>query len=73
LFLEVKIFHRLVKTYRKHAGRLKQTGEGVGANSTDGAEETLDFYIPQDGPDHSTPTTAVNLWSAGCISLRNKI
>jgi hypothetical protein len=55
---------RLVSSYKKHAARLRKTGEGVHDGQGDGVEpETMGFYIPGDGPDESTPERALNIWS----------
>jgi hypothetical protein len=56
----------LKNTYRKHAKRLRRTGEGVQENedSSQGSEETHSFYIMGDGPCVETPPHAVNIWSA---------
>ncbi|KDR82164.1 hypothetical protein GALMADRAFT_59519 [Galerina marginata CBS 339.88] len=49
---------------RKQAGRLRQTGGGLDENdgSSQSRDEELDYYIPADGPNASTPAAAVNLW-----------
>ncbi len=55
-----------MKMYRKHAARLRQTGEGVGkgenSQDSDCAEEQLSYYISGEGPNAQTPADAVNLW-----------
>lgn len=48
--------------YRKHADRLRKTGEGVDDGEQESQEKVLDFYIPGSGPTESTPAFAVNLW-----------
>jgi hypothetical protein len=60
-------YFRLVSQYKKHAARLRKTGEGV-QDSQSGTQsqvegETMDFYIPGEGPDDSTPEYALNIWS----------
>jgi hypothetical protein len=56
--------HSLTNCYRKHAKRLRQTGEGVdNDDGSQGSEETLSFYIMGDGPCVETPPHAVNIWS----------
>ncbi|KAF8800871.1 hypothetical protein BYT27DRAFT_7216700 [Phlegmacium glaucopus] len=49
---------RLTKTYRKHAARLRQTGDGVDGGNV----EHFDYYIPAEGPNEGTPLVAVNIW-----------
>jgi hypothetical protein len=61
------LYLRLVSQYKKHAARLRKTGEGV-QDSQSGTQsqaegETMDFYIPGEGPDESTPEYALNIWS----------
>lgn len=48
-----------MKTYRKHASRLHQTGEGVEGSQQN---EQFDYYISPEGPNESTPAIAVNIW-----------
>ncbi|KAF8814097.1 hypothetical protein BYT27DRAFT_7250358 [Phlegmacium glaucopus] len=57
-------FESLKTVYKKHAKRLRQTGEGVQENEDglQGSEETLSFYIMGDGPCVETPPHAVNIW-----------
>ncbi|KAF8170764.1 hypothetical protein BJ912DRAFT_133829 [Pholiota molesta] len=62
----------LTKTYRKHAGRLRQTGGGLRQDGEDAGEdsqyaddsqrEVFEYYIPPEGPSETTPAEAVNLW-----------
>ncbi|KAM6491159.1 hypothetical protein JOM56_013398 [Amanita muscaria] len=53
---------RLTKTYKKQLTKLQRTGEGIRHDVQDPAHEELEYYIPADGPNASTPTAAVNLW-----------
>ena len=53
---------RLQKTYAKHLGRLRGTGEGVSGVNEDGAILN-ECPVPADGPDRTTSESAVNLWS----------
>ncbi|KAJ3483167.1 hypothetical protein NLJ89_g12086 [Agrocybe chaxingu] len=50
---------RLKKSYQKQAKRLRKTGEGVDG---DEEREQMEYYIPAEGPNQSTPMEAVNLW-----------
>ena len=43
---QLKSILRLTKTYRKHADRLRKTGEGVDDGEQESQEKVLDFYIP---------------------------
>ncbi|KAH9480938.1 hypothetical protein JR316_0007545 [Psilocybe cubensis] len=53
---------RLRKAYQKHATKLRQTGEGLNNTESESTEELLDYYVPPEGPDESTPTRIVNIW-----------
>ena len=53
---------RLTKSYKKHLARLQRTGEGIRDDEQDTIYEELEYYIPGDGPDVTTPAAAVNLW-----------
>ena len=52
-----------MKTYRKHAAQLRQTGGGLEDEKQENSQdERLKYYIPGEGPDKSTPADARNLW-----------
>ena len=61
------MYDRLTKTYKKHLTRLQRTGEGICDDDRDSTSEELDYYIPADGPDATTPAPAVNLWRKSCF------
>ncbi|KIJ10966.1 hypothetical protein PAXINDRAFT_85269, partial [Paxillus involutus ATCC 200175] len=52
----------LAKVYKQHAKRLTVTGEGIGPDSEDGADETCRCFIEAAGPNESTPEEARNIW-----------
>jgi hypothetical protein len=67
---------RLVSTYKKHAARLRRTGggiQGVGADNRNEKEETMEFYIPWDGPDESTSVDARNIWGRLCTTFSDNM
>ncbi|KIM68061.1 hypothetical protein SCLCIDRAFT_999323 [Scleroderma citrinum Foug A] len=55
-------YEGLAKVYKQHAKRLTVTGEGIGPESEDGAEETCKYFIEAGGPNESTPEEAKNIW-----------
>ncbi|KAG1790148.1 hypothetical protein EV424DRAFT_1619190 [Suillus variegatus] len=54
----------LVNRYKRHARRLRTTGEGVQDDNTgyDPDEEHFDHYVPTSGPDDSTPMNIKSIW-----------
>jgi len=63
---------RLTKAYRKHAVRLRRTGDGVGNPNDDdkgadspveGQESVQAFCISGSGPNDSTLEADLNIWS----------
>ena len=55
----------LTKTYKRHAVKLRTTGNGVreeGDNDGSDSEEYCNFYIGADGPDENTSDEAKNIW-----------
>ena len=59
----------LTKTYKRHAVKLRTTGNGVreeGDNDGSDSEEYCNFYIGADGPDENTSDEAKNIWGMWC-------
>ncbi|KAK0448405.1 uncharacterized protein EV420DRAFT_1647294 [Desarmillaria tabescens] len=51
---------RLTSLFQKYNSQLRQTGEGINNENSQGPQET--DFVPATGPDHDTSPAARNLW-----------